>query len=107
MGGFFHDVSNGLLKEVNQHCFHPLYLHYHNRFTHTTLRPRKAHSKCAAKNTLGYWKSACSTKRVGLQVEGWLDNGQDVDKADSYGNTGLLLAAEKGLVEVCFKASDL
>ena len=31
----------------------------------------------------------------------WLENGQDVDKADSYGNTGLLLAAEKGLVEVC------
>ena len=42
-----------------------------------------------------------------MQVEGWLDNGQDVDKADSYGNTGLLLAAEKGLVEVCLKASDL
>ena len=37
MGGFFHDVSNGLLKEVNQLCFHPLYLHYHNRFTHAGI----------------------------------------------------------------------
>ena len=39
------------------------------------------------------------------KVQAWLENGQDVDKADSYGNTGLLLAAEKGLVEVkihCF-----
>ena len=34
------------------------------------------------------------------KVRAWLENGQDVDKADSYGNTGLLLAAEKGLVEV-------
>ena len=41
------------------------------------------------------------------QVRVWLENGQDVDKADSYGNTGLLLAAEKGLVEVCSASSDL
>ena len=90
--------SSSPLSQYIYTCWHP---------SLRALRPRKAHSKCAAKNTLGYWKSACSTKRVGLQVEGWLDNGQDVDKADSYGNTGLLLAAEKGLVEVCFKASDL
>ena len=44
---------------------------------------------------------------VDHQVRDWLQNGQDVDKADSYGNTGLLLAAEKGLVEVCLAKSDL
>ena len=43
---------------------------------------------------------------VHWQVRDWLENGEDVDKADSYGNTALLLAAEKGLVEVCLASSS-
>merc|ERR1719228_1806662 len=35
------------------------------------------------------------------EVRAWLENGQDVNKADSYGNTALLLAAERGFLEVC------
>merc|ERR1712168_1211334 len=35
------------------------------------------------------------------EVRAWLENGQEVDKADSYGNTALLLAAEKGFLAVC------
>ena len=35
-----------------------------------------------------------------MQVEEWLREGQDVEKMDTYGNTALLLAAEKGLHKV-------
>ena len=49
MGGFFHDVSEGRIKEVRA----------------------------------------------------WLETGQDVDKVDTYGNTALLLAAEKGHPLIC------
>jgi len=35
------------------------------------------------------------------EVRAWLENGQEVDKADTYGNTALLLAAEKGFLPVC------